>query len=158
MRTTPSNIPNVDSLSKVSWLVNKIKDGSYEAETLRKAACGLLQDLYLPQAPHIDYNSPIYSWVFALCQLKNPSKALDQAIVAFCAIQFFLSPIGKAKSSHLPILEPFSLYNNALSSVRKMISDNTGILEAEVFGAIVMLSTCEVCIYPNSCCFFAVLS
>jgi hypothetical protein len=142
--------PIADNLSKIRWLVGKVRDGSYNPETLRMIGWGVLRDLYLPQNPHYDHNSPIYSWVFALCQFKNPLKALDQAIVAFCAIQFFLSPIGKATPCDLSISEPLSLYNTALSSLREMIGDTSSILEDEAFGAIVMLSTCEVRIHPNN--------
>jgi hypothetical protein len=148
--TSPPIAPIADNLGKIRWLVGKLKDGSYKPETLRKIGWGVLKDLYLPRTPHFDFNSPIYSWVFAVCQLKNPLNALDQASVAFCAIQFFLSPIGKATPNDLSVSEPLSLYNTALSSVRELVGDTTSILEDEAFGAIVMLLTCEVCVHHNS--------
>lgn len=71
--------------------------------------------------------------------MQRPNDALDNSLLAFCAIQIRLS--GKASFSYH---ETVRLYNHALSKTITILDSPRVANSDEVLAAIVILSTCEV--------------
>lgn len=70
--------------------------------------------------------------------MSEPSDALDQSLLAFCAIQ-----IRVAGEDSITYKDIAKLYNNALVTIIKELDKGPAVVE-ETLGAIVTLSTCEV--------------
>ncbi|RKL04930.1 hypothetical protein BFJ70_g17153 [Fusarium oxysporum] len=71
--------------------------------------------------------------------MQRPNDALDNSLLAFCAIQIRLS--GKASFSYH---ETVRLYNHALSKTITILDSPRVANSDEILAAIVILSTCEV--------------
>jgi Fungal Zn(2)-Cys(6) binuclear cluster domain len=110
----------------------------------RKDAFHLLEQLYLPQ-PQIKSSewNPSWSstsWVSALCDLEGPSKALNTSLLAFCIIQVLVTGSGTAS-----LEQALNAYDEALKELQNELRNELSNPD-ETLAAIVLLSTCEVCL------------
>lgn len=111
--------------------------------TARLCAWEILKHLYLPREPTHDMDlaaTSCYSWVHVVCHSCLESNVLDRSLLAFCAIQ-------------IHIAEPYSisrefsmdLYSEAVQELIHNLGYPHERDKIETLGAIVALSTCEVC-------------
>lgn len=111
---------------------------THDAVELRCRVIELLRGTYLPYQPAEEaFPSPV-SWLEAVGDMKQPCEALDQSLLAFCAIQLRLA--DEVSISYDATLQ---LYNQALGAVIKALNYETA-TGSETLGAIVTVSTCEV--------------
>lgn len=65
---------------------------------LRFQALELLEKLYLPAPSHSGESptspSSCLSWIRAICELEQPCQCLDQALIAFCTAQVYITNSG----------------------------------------------------------------
>lgn len=98
----------------------------------------VLRGTYLPcQSVEGTYPSTV-SWVEAVCEMKEPCDALDQSLLAFCAIQ-----VRVAGEDSISYEDTVQLYNDALGTIIQDLDQGKG-TQDETLGAIVTISTCEV--------------
>ena len=124
-------------------LRNSISDPSCSPLESRTQAWEILKELYLPSATTTkltDSEVPSsYAWLQAACQLGLRSCALDQALLAFCAIQ-----ICMAEPWSISVATSIQVYNEALPKLVQNLKLPRDQVKDETLAAIVVLSTCEV--------------
>jgi hypothetical protein len=118
----------------------------HNSQAFRKYAFKVLEATYLPRNPFSSsFNAETiegsFSWVYRLPDLTEPSKSLDAALFAFCLVQLHIT--GKGNSSFYDCLDR---YNTALQHLHSDLDDTESQFREETLAAIVVLSTCEVCI------------
>ncbi len=142
----PSTQPHLSSydLQQMFQLLRKSSDDVSHPSSFRSQAWDLLKDTYLPRAAVTDQKyanaTSAYSWLLAVCQMIAPSEVLDQSLLAFCAIQVYI-----AEPLNFPMDQALQLYNEALSKLVYTLGHMQEQRRDETLGAIVVLSTCEVC-------------
>ncbi|KAL7935864.1 hypothetical protein V8C35DRAFT_298433 [Trichoderma chlorosporum] len=171
VNSTPDQ-PNVTALSVISdaqlhqsqreqhspssqWvrIVHRLRDQLsqpfYDTSNFRAQALRILQGIYLSHqdiAACDDNGDPTpSSWITAVCQMQAPSSALDHALLAFCAVQVRLSG-----DSCLSQDETGQIYNHALSELIEDLDPRRAGNCDETLAAIVVLSTCELFVFPTS--------
>ncbi len=104
----------------------------------RSQALQVLDGVYTPYTNPEDAYPSGASWVTAVAEMKEHCDALDQSLLAFCAIQ-----VRVAGEDSITYDDTVQLYNHALGTV---IQDLDRACEArdETLGAIATISTCEV--------------
>ena len=132
-------------LRRLHQLLVELAEPTYDSTRIRAQSLQLLHGTYLPRVQAspdtvVDLHPTALSWVKAVCNMDGPSDSLDHSLLAFCAIQVRLT--GEVSLSYEDTVQ---LYNKAL---RKVIQDLNGERRSteETVAAIVVLSTCEVCI------------
>jgi hypothetical protein len=131
----PSTLPE-----RFEQLRSNMSDLSCSPLVFRTQAWEILKKLYLPNAQFsAETNLPTttpYSWVPVVCEMERESSVLDQALLAFCAIQ-----INIAEPGSTPALR---LYSEVLPKLARSIGYAHEREKDETLAAIVVLSTCEV--------------
>jgi hypothetical protein len=127
-------------LQRFQQLQTSISDLSCSPSAFRIQAWEILKNLYLPNAQslaeiYLATTTP-YSWVSVVCEMTQESSVLDQALLAFCAIQ-----INIAEPGSTPAVQ---LYGEALPKLAQTLSYIHEQEKDETLAAIVVLSTCEV--------------
>lgn len=84
-----------------------------------------------------DHPSPV-SWLEAVGEMKAPSDALDQSLLALCTIQVRVTGGDSISYEHT-----VQGYNHALGTVIKALERGTAAND-ETLAAICTVSTCEV--------------
>ncbi|UKZ78863.1 hypothetical protein TrVFT333_006609 [Trichoderma virens FT-333] len=141
--------PFSECLQIVNQLRAQLSQPFYDTTNFRSQALRVLQGIYLPH-PHINpcHNSsdPTPShWIKAVCQMQAPSDALDHSLVAFCAVQVCLSG-----DSYLSQDETCQIYNHALNKVIEDLDLRRARNSDETLAAIVVLTTCELFVFPTN--------
>lgn len=141
--------PNLQYDQDLRYLLSEISNSLYAPLRYRRYAEELLKKLYLPQ-PHQLARRPelgraTYSWLHAVCQLSGQSQALDYSLLAFSVIQVYITRIGTAS-----LEQALHLYTEGIERLRRDLENPTTRFLDETIAAIVVLSTCEVCIYHKS--------
>jgi hypothetical protein len=115
--------------------------------TARLCAWEILEHLYLPHEPTHDIDlaaTSCYSWVHAVCHLCLESNVLDRSLLAFCAVQIHIAePHSISRECAV------DLYSEAVQELIQNLEYSHERDKAETLGAILALSTCEVC-YESS--------
>lgn len=83
-----------------------------------------------------------YAWLQKIYTLGESSDALDASLVSFCMIQVYIA--GSKSVSSNAALES---YNHAVQKLIEGLDDERARNNDETLAAIVVLSTCEVCIF-----------
>lgn len=116
---------------------------SYNVATFRLEVLSIADAIYFPlsSVPKsvTDSTSTPSSWFKAVCQMQNPSEALDYSLLAFSAIQIRLS--GERRISYDQTVQ---LYNEAISKIITILDIPAVGGSDESLAAIVIVSTCEV--------------
>jgi hypothetical protein len=122
--------------------------------TARLCAWEILKHLYLPHEPTHDIDltaTSCYSWVHAVCHLCLESDVLDRSLLAFCAVQIHIAePHSISRDSAM------DLYSEAVRALIQDLGYPHKRDKAETLGAILALSTCEVCYESSSTRQFAI--
>ncbi|KAI1772921.1 hypothetical protein F4818DRAFT_443804 [Hypoxylon cercidicola] len=107
----------------------------------RRYALKLLEATYLPKL-HV---SERFSWAYCLPDLLKPSKSLDTSLFAFCLSQLHVTGAGSAS-----LYQCLDQYNTALRYLYADLDDEGRRSQEETLAAIIVLSTCELFIYPTA--------
>lgn len=111
--------------------------------TFRLRAWDILRELYLPRTRSSDEcditATSCYSWVHAVCHLVPKSNFLDQALLAFCAIQIYVAEPWSISEERAQ-----SLYSEAVQKLIERLGESDVEGRDDNLAAIVVLSTCEV--------------
>jgi hypothetical protein len=127
-------------------LQSAVSDFSSSPMTTRSRAWEILKELYLPRVPPTQNIESLvatscYSWVHAVCHSSLESNILDLSLLAFCAIQIHIAePLSISHEYAL------NLYNDAVQELIQDLEFPHERDKDETLGAILALSTCEVCI------------
>jgi len=109
----------------------------------RLRAWDILRELYLPHTQSSEEcditATSCYSWVHAVCHLVPKSHVLDQALLAFCAIQVYLAEPWSISEVQAQIL-----YSEAVQKLIEILGKSDVERGDDTLAAIVVLSTCEV--------------
>jgi hypothetical protein len=124
-------------------LQSTILDFPSSPVTARLCAWEILGQLYLPYEPTRDIDlaaTSCYSWVHAVCHLCLESNVLDRSLLAFCAVQIHI-----AEPHSISRERAVDLYSEAVQELIQDLGYPRERDKAETLGAILVLSTCEVC-------------
>lgn len=113
----------------------------------RQGVFKLLQKLYLPQ-PHVADKNPghvdPHTWVKAACDLEGPCVVLDNSLIAFCAIQLFVTKTGTV--THEKAVE---IYNTTLGYLSTYLTRKGDMNLDYILASLAVLSTCELFLFPK---------
>ncbi|KAH3944514.1 hypothetical protein HBH98_153140 [Parastagonospora nodorum] len=111
--------------------------------TFRLGAWDILRELYLPRTRSTDEcevtATSCYSWVHAVCHMVPKSNVLNQALLAFCAIQVYLAEPWSISEERAQ-----SLYGEAVKKLIESLEESDVERRDDTLAAIVVLSTCEL--------------
>jgi hypothetical protein len=125
-------------------LISEGTSSSYIPLEFRSNAVKMLEKIYLPKPLRMGHAIGLFhSWLYTLNTLTEESKALDLSILAFCIVQTRLT-----KTSTFSLEESLQFYSQALGHHRTDLQDEQKRARDESFATIVVLTTCEVFIYP----------
>ena len=143
LRQDQQNSSSSEWLQDFHQLRSQLSQPIYSILHFRSQIHHILKSIYLPQPPvngkEDDSDPSPSSWLKAVCQMTGPSKALDHSLLAFGAIQVWLS--GESGISRD---ETVQLYNDALGKVIRDLDTRQTRNSDQILAAIVVLSTCEV--------------
>ncbi|RGP62919.1 hypothetical protein FSPOR_8902 [Fusarium sporotrichioides] len=145
------NLKSTDWLQILQHMRDQLhsRQSSCEVATFRSQALSIADGIYYPVSgvsdSYQDSTSTPSSWFKAVCQMPNPSEALDHSLLAFCAIQIRVS-----RESGISYDETVQLYNQALSKIISILDSPSDGGSDESLAAIVILSTCELFLFHTS--------
>jgi hypothetical protein len=135
--------PSIDLQESFRFLKVDLANVDQSPMVYRSRAWVLLKKLYLPHTQSdvevLTSTTTSYSWLSAICQLKYNNKALDHALLAFCAVQIHL-----LEPSSVSLDAVLRLYSETLSELVQILKSTEENSELETLAAIVVLTTCEV--------------
>ncbi|KAF2665744.1 hypothetical protein BT63DRAFT_428692 [Microthyrium microscopicum] len=139
-----SDLPKVSSYDEdIRLLSGQISSSSYSPTLFRFHAMEVIKKLYLPQKPQGSHNYGMNHMAYILA-LHMQCEALDFALFAFCLVQVHITQSGRVTFE-----EALQNYNIALQKLLLLLRDEKAGHNDETLAAIVVLSTCELFIYPN---------
>ena len=135
-------LPAVSWMQTLRFLKRLLVNPDCPPTLFRAQAAEVFRGLYLPKETRPCTGPTPYDWLLSVCRSTVPSAALDHALLAFAAVHIY---VGETGSAAVP--DCFSLYDRALQLVREDVNDPGKRTKFETLGAIVTLSTGEVCPY-----------
>ncbi|KAF2464800.1 uncharacterized protein BDR25DRAFT_271487 [Lindgomyces ingoldianus] len=132
---------------QLNGLVELAKASTAFPSHFRLEAFELLQKLYLPHSEVADNNpshaAPV-TWFRAVCELEDPCLVLDNALIAFCTIQVYVTNTGSVSHD-----EGTERYNTTLGYLSTALNGKGDARLDYILAAIVVLSTCELFFFPT---------